>query len=164
MFRMIKMPLTRRRERKMEERNSITGISQGDLRKLYRELRLTRFVSIISSLLAILLLLWGGTLISTIKDVEKETRPVMEKIAEVDIENLNASLKHVNETLESVDLDPIVQAIEELDVEGLNAAIDSLDMEELTKALKNLNDAADIFKQISQTLSQSLSPLTSLFK
>lgn len=143
----------------MEERNNITGISRDDMRKLFWELRFTRTVSIISSLLAVLLLIGGGWLIYTIKGIERETAPVMEKIAEVDIENLNATLKQVNETLESVDLEPVVQAIEELDVEGFNAAIDSLDMEELTKALKNLNDAADIFRQISQ----SLSPLTSLF-
>ena len=147
----------------MEERNNVNGISQDDLRNLFRELRFTRIVSLVSSFLAILLLIWGGHLIYTIKDIERKTEPVMEKITEVDIENLNATLKHVNETLESVDLEPIVQAIEELDVEGFNAAINSLDMEELTKALKNLNDAADIFRQISQTFSQLLSPLTSFF-
>lgn len=147
----------------MEERNNVNVISQDDLGKLFRELRFTRSVSIISSLLAMLLLILGCWLIYTIKDIERETEPVLEKIAEVDMENLNATLKHVNETLESVDLEPIVQAIEELDVEGFNAAINSLDMEELTKALKNLNDAADIFRQISQTFSQLLSPLTSFF-
>ena len=143
----------------MEERSNVNVISQDDLAKLFRELRFTRSVSIISSLLTILLLLWGSWLIYTIKDIQRETEPVLEKIAEVDIDNLNATLKHVNETLESVDLEPIVQAIEDLDVEGLNAAINSLDMEELTKALKNLNDAADVFKQISQSLSR----LTSFF-
>ena len=130
------------------------------MRKLFRELRFTRTVSIISSLLAILLLIWGSCLIYTIKDIERETEPLMEKIAEVDIENLNATLRQVNEKLESVDLEPIVQALKELDVEEFNAAIDSLDMEELMKAIKNLNDAADIFKQISE----SLSPLTSFFR
>lgn len=104
----------------MEERNNITGISQDDMGKLFRELRFTRTVSIVSSLLAVFLLLWGCWLIYTIKGIERKTEPVMEKIAEVDIESLNATLKHVNETLESVDLEPIVQAIEELDVEGLN--------------------------------------------
>ena len=157
------MPLTRRKERKMEERINTTGIQQDDMRKLFRELRFTRIVSLFSSFLAVLLLIWGSYLVYIIKGIEKDAEPVMEKIAEVDIESLNATLEHVNETLESVDLEPVVQAIEELDVEGLNAAIGSLDMEELTKALKNLNDAADVFKQISQTLSQSLSPITSFF-
>ena len=140
-----------------------TEMPQGDMSKLFRELRFTRAVSIISSLLVILLLICGGWLIYTIKDFEREAEPALEKFAEVDMENLNATLKHVNETLESVDLEPIVQAIEELDVEGFNAAINSLDMEELSKALKNLNDAADIFRQISQMLSQALNPLTSFF-
>lgn len=148
----------------MEETNrKYTEIMQNDMSKLFRELRFTRTVSIISSLFAILLLIWGCWLIYTIKDIERETKPALEKIAEVDMENLNATLKHVNETLESVDLEPIVQAIEELDVEGFNAAINSLDMEELSKALKNLNDAADIFRQISQTFSQLISPITSFF-
>lgn len=137
----------------------MTEMSQNDMSKLYRELRLTRIVGIISSLLACLLLIWGGYLVYTIKGVLREAEPVMEKIAEVDVAGLNTTLEHVNETLESVDLEPIVLAIEELDVDGINAAIESLDMEELSKALKNLNDAADIMKKISQ----SLSPLTSFF-
>lgn len=146
-----------------EVNGKLTGMPQEDMGKLLRELRFTRIVSIISSLLAVLLLVFGGYLVYTVKDIMREAEPVMEKIVEVDIENLNATLKHVNETLESVDLEPVVQAIEELDVEGFNAAIDSLDMEELTKALKNMNDAADVFRQISQSLSQLLSKLTSLF-
>lgn len=147
----------------MEERNNANVISQDDLRKLFRELRFTRSVSIISSLLAVLLLIWGGWLLYIIKDIEREAEPALKKIAEVDMENLNATLMHVNETLESVDLEPIAQAIEDLDVEGFNTAINSLDMEELTKALKNLNDAAEIFRQVSQTLSQFLSTFTSFF-
>lgn len=144
----------------MEERNrKITEIPQDDVSKLFRELRFTRAVSIISSLLVILLLICGGWLINTIRGFEKEAGPALEKFAEVDMENLNATLKHVNETMESADFEPLVHAIEELDVEGFNNAINSLDMEELTKALKNLNDAADILKQISE----SLNPLTSLF-
>ena len=146
----------------MEERNGefMTEMSQNDMNKLYRELRSTRIIGIVSSLLAFLLLIWGGYLVYTIKGTLREAEPVMEKIAEVDVASLNATLEHVNETLESVDLEPIVQAIEELDVDGINAAIESLDMEELSKALKNLNDAADIMKKISQ----SLSPLTSFFE
>lgn len=146
-----------------EENGKLTEMPQADMARLFKELRFTRIVSIISSLVAMLLLVWGGYLVYTVKGIVREAEPVMEKIAEVDVESLNATLAHVNETLESVDLDAVVQAIEELDVEGLNAAIDSLDMEELTKALKNLNDAADVFKQISQSFSQLLSPLTSLF-
>ena len=141
----------------------MTGLSQNDMDKLLKELRLTRIVSIISSLLALSLLILGGYFVYTIKGTLREAEPVMEKIAEVDVESLNATLEHINETLEAVDFEPVVQAIEELDVEGFNAAIDSLDMEELSKALKNLNDAADIFRQISQTFSESLGRLTSIF-
>ena len=137
----------------------MTGLSQNDMDKLFRELRLTRIVSIISSLLALSLLIMGGYFAHTIKGTLREAEPAMEKIAEVDVESLNATLEHINETLEAVDLEPIMQAIEELDVEGLNTAIDSLDMEELSKALRNLNDAADIMKKIGETLS----PLTSIF-
>ena len=137
----------------------MTVLSQDDMSKLFRELRLTRIVSIISSLLALSLLILGGYFAYTVKDALKEAEPVMEKIAEMDVESLNATLEHINETLETVDLEPIVQAIEELDVEGLNSAIDSLDMVELSKALRNLNDAADIMKKIGE----SLSPLTSIF-
>lgn len=148
----------------MEEINrKFTEMPQGDMSKLFRELRFTRIVSIVSSLLAVFLLVWGGYLVYTIKGIVREAEPVMEKIEEVDVESLNATLEHVNETLETVDLEPVVQAIEELDVEGFNAAIESLDMEELSKALRNLNDAADAFRQISQTISQSLGSLTSFF-
>ena len=146
-----------------EVNGKLTEMPRDDMRKLLRDLRFTRIVSIISSLLATLLLVWGGYLVYTVKDIMREVEPVMEKIAEVDVESLNATLEHVNETLETVDLEVVVQAIDELDVKGLNAAIDSLDMEELTKALKNLNDAADVFKQISQSLTQLLSPLTAFF-
>lgn len=131
-------------EEKLEERNGVfmTGMSQNDMDKLFRELRLTRIVSIISSLLALSLLVLGGYFAHTVKGTLREAEPVMEKIAELDVESLNATLDHINETLETVDLEPIV-----------------LTIEELSKALKNLNDAADIIKKISQ----SLSLLTSIF-
>ena len=140
-----------------------TEMPQADMNKLFRELRITRMVSIISSFLALLLLIWSGYLAYTVKGIVREVEPAMEKIARVDVESLNATLEHVNETLETVDLEPVVQAIEELDVEGLNTAIESLDMGELSEALKNLNDAADIFRQISQSFSESLGRLTSIF-
>ena len=137
----------------------MTELLQNDMDKLLKELRLTRIVSIISSLLALSLLILGGYFAHVIAGTFREAEPVMEKIAEVDVESLNATLENINETLEAVDLEPLVLAIEELDVEGLNAAIDSLDMEELSEALRNLNDAADIMKNIGQALSS----LTSIF-
>lgn len=141
-------------------RNSAAQMQQEDMKKLFRELRITRILSTVSSLLAVLLLVGGGYLFFTIRDIMREARPAIEKISEVDMEDFNATLAHINETLETVDFEPVVQAIEELDVEGLNSAINSLDMEEFSEALRNMNDAAEAFKK----LSQSFESLTSFFR
>ena len=41
----------------------------------------------------------------------------------------------------------------ELDVDALNSAIGGLDTEEISKSLKNLKDAADRIREVSENLS-----------
>lgn len=127
-------------------------MQQSDMAKLYRELRFTRIVGMVSSFLAVLLLIGGGYLLNTVKDVTREVQPVVDIISAVDVESFNNTLEQVNIVIETVDWEKLSQSLGELDVEALNKAIADLDTAELSEALANLNAAVEMLRSISQSL------------
>lgn len=128
------------------EQNQIT---EWDVKRLRRELLITRIFCGISSFLTGCLLL-GGFLFfkmtEPVFEVLNEAQPMMEQMAQLDVDEVNATLEQINTTLESVDWEQITQALGELDIESINTAIEGLDTEELTEAVENMNNAADVLE------------------
>ena len=134
---------------------------ENSLEQLRKELRITRVVCIVSSVLTSALLLGGILLYGQMRPVlelTKETGPIIEELAELDIESVNMTLEQVGNTLGSVDWKEVSNAIEsvdwqqvsdtigELDVETFNNAVEDLDTKEFSKAIERLNKVIDVLE------------------
>ncbi|MDE7184757.1 MAG: hypothetical protein K2O40_09860 [Lachnospiraceae bacterium] len=134
-------------------------IFEQQMKKLRRDLAFTRGVCIITSILTLLLICGGGYLFLRMQGVLENAQPILEQVAEVDMENVNDTLWQIRTTLETVDLDHVVatmeQAVEtldELDIDALNSAIEGLDTTELSEALTNLNDAVESLQRVEDSI------------
>ncbi len=139
--------------------NIITG---RDSRQLIKELRFTRIVCMVSSVLTLCLLAGGILLLGRVRELEKFCEPVVEKVSQLDVESLNETLGKVNVSLETVDWEQVAEALGELDVDAINSAIEHLDTEELSESLKNLNDAVETVREIGELLSEKMKSLSIL--
>ena len=129
------------------------------MKKLRRDLAFTRGVCIITSILTLLLICGGGYLFMRMQGVLENAQPILEQVAEVDIENVNETLWQIRTTLENVDLDHVVETmeqavdtLEEVDIDALNSAIEGLDTTELSEALTNLNDAVESLQRMEDSI------------
>lgn len=138
--------------------NSTVDISTQQLRK---ELRFTRIVCMVTSVLTIFLLAGGILLFGRVQELAAICEPVAEKVSELDVESLNDTLAHVNAALETVDWEQVADALGELDVDAINSAIEGLDTEELSKSLKNLNDAVEKIQEVSEKMNEGMNNVTS---
>ncbi|MDE6363951.1 MAG: hypothetical protein K2L86_06755 [Lachnospiraceae bacterium] len=134
-------------------------IFEQQMKKLRRDLAFTRGMCIITSILTLLLICGGGYLFLRMQGVLENAQPILEQVAEVDMENVNETLWQIRTTLETVDLDHVVatmeQAVEtldELDIDALNSAIEGLDTTELSEALTNLNDAVESLQRVEDSI------------
>ena len=141
----------------MEENSKGTvNIDNTVLIRLRGELRRTRVISLILTVLLVLALVGGIFFFRELRLAREQMEPLVEQISALNMDELNLALEEVNETLETVDWDQVAQAIGSLDVDALNTAIENLDTKELTEALKKLNDAADALGRIGDSLKQIL--------
>lgn len=143
--------------------------------QLMKELRFTQIICVVSSLLTLCLLAGGIFLFCRVRGLAESCRPVVEKVEKLDVESLNDTLAHINSSLETVDweqvaeslsrldVDAINSAIEKLDVDAINSAIEGLDTEELTQSLKNLNEAVEKIREISDKMSNMTSWVGGIF-
>ncbi len=108
-----------------------------ELQKLKKELKLTRYCSLITAVLLVCVIAGGAYMVNRLAPAVtalQEMQPVVEKLNNLDVEMLN-------------------EKIEQLDMEGLNQAMEGLDTEELSKAIKNINDVSDKLQEIGNTFS-----------
>ena len=138
------------------------NVTDPNIQRLIRELKITRIACIIVSVLTLCLLAGGVFLFGRVQRMAEICEPVVEKISALDVESLNRTMDNVNASLEGVDWEQVAAALEKLDVDALNAAIEGLDTAELTQSLKNLNEAVEKIRELSEKLS-SLSSLFSVF-
>ena len=132
-------------------------------RQLLRELKITRVICMISSLLTLCLLAGGVFLFGKVGELIQMCEPVVEKVSELDVESLNDTLGHVNASLEEVDWEEVADALGSLDVSALNAALEGLDTRELSESLKNLNDAVEMIRELGERMSSMLSSFGDFF-
>lgn len=124
----------------------------GDFAMLRRELKRTRIFCTISSVLSICLLVCMVIIAINIRPViayASETKDKLEQLAQFtrEAEPLLADISQFTQ-----DIHTGISQLSEVDMDALNKTLErleALDTEELSKALKNLNDAADRLTDIS---------------
>ncbi len=125
-----------------------------DIKKLRRDLKINRVLSITTIVLMLCLLI---PLLQVLQQIQGTVEPVVEQISEVDMDTLNSSLgslKVVAEELAAADIDwqQLSETINELDVDALNETLQGLDTEELTETLANLNAACESLQALESRL------------
>ena len=128
-------------------------VTDPNIRQLIKELKITRIVCIITSALTLCLLIGGMFLFGKVQKIAGICEPVVEKVSALDVESLHRTMDNVNASMEEVDWKQVADALEKLDVDALNSAIEGLDTTELTQLLKNLNEAVEKIREISDKLS-----------
>ncbi len=124
------------------------------LKKLRRDLKFNRILSIVSVLLTICLL---GALVW----VQRTLEPVVEQVSQLDIDTVNSTLTEAESVLteisdSDIDWEQLSGTIAGLDVDTLNETMRALDMEQLTEAIENLNDASEAIQELADSLNNSL--------
>lgn len=132
-------------------------------RQLLRELKFTRMICVVSSLLTLCLLAGGVFLFGRVRELAQMCEPMVEKVSELDVESLNGALNHVNASLEQVDWEEVADTLGKLDVDALNSALEGLDTRELSESLRNLNDAVETIRQLGEKMSSLVSSFGELF-
>ncbi len=132
-------------------------------RQLMKELKLTRIICTVSSVLTLCLMAGGILLFGKVQELAEICKPVAEKVSELDVESLNDTLAHINASLETVDWEQVADVLGKLDVEALNSAIEGMDTEELSESLKNLNDAVEKIQEISEKMGNLTSWVGEMF-
>lgn len=128
----------------MNHRDSLQQSQEEMMQSLQKELKITRYCSLIAAGLLICVLAGGVYLANCMSPITKavqEMQPIMEELGKIDVDLLN-------------------EKIAQLDMEGLNKAIEGLDTEELSKLLQNINEAAEMLEKVGdgfQSFSDSVS-------
>lgn len=122
------------------------------MKKLRRELLITRIFTMILTVIMLVVLAGGFLVCKTVQGYVQEAEPMLEQLSELDIISFNDTVTGLNETLNSVDWEQVSAQLGELDVEALNEAIAGLDTEELSTTLKNVNEAAENLRKLSDGL------------
>ncbi|MCC8162584.1 MAG: hypothetical protein LIO86_05310 [Lachnospiraceae bacterium] len=124
------------------------------LKKLRRDLKVNRIISIVSVLLTVCLL---GALVWAAGTLE----PVVEQVSQLDIDTVNNTLTEAESVLteisaSDIDWEQLSGTIAGLDVDTLNETMRALDMEQLTEAIENLNEASEAIQELADSLNSSL--------
>jgi len=127
--------------------------------KLRKELRVTRIFSMISSILMICIIVGGLLICNAAKGYVEQVWPLIEQLETVDFAAIDETVKTVDKSLNAVDWEYMSEQLSKLNVDAINEAIAGLDTQELTKALENINSAAETL----QNMSGSLKAFTSKF-
>lgn len=121
--------------------------------KLTRELHVTRFFCILSSLFTLILLIGGFYFFRSLEPfytLAEDVQPVLQQFSQLDIDAFNQALSQL-------DIEEIQSTLEQIDTDAINSVLNNLDAEELSEALKNLNDATETLHNLSERLTSFMS-------
>lgn len=119
---------------------------------LRRELRMTRIINGIVSILLVCVLLGGVLFYAKAQKYAEQVRPLTEKLAMVDYEVLNETMSSLNTSLNEIDWSVLSEGLSEVDWKQLSEDLEAIDWEKLSATLKNLNNTADAMKNFSDSL------------
>lgn len=145
-------------------------VSEKVIKKLQRDLLVTRIFSAISSLLMIAILAGGFYMFRTVQTYAVQVdgyvteimtyadsmEPTITQLSKVDIEALNNTMDQMTVAFAEVDFERLAQQIDDLDVEAINAKVAALDVDSLNAKINAL-DIDGINKTIKELDTAELS-------
>lgn len=125
---------------------------ENSIYKLTKELRITRFFCILSSLLTLFLLIGGFFIFRSLEPfyhLVQDVQPVLQQFSQLDIESFN-------QVLSQIDVEGIQSILEQIDTDAINSTLQGLDIEEFSTTLKNLNDITEVLRSLSERFNSFL--------
>ena len=132
-----------------QEKGNYMQTESSAIDALRRELRVTRIFSAVTSLLIIAVLVGGFLVWSEVTTYVDEVWPLVEQLSTMDFAAISSTMEKLDQTVGTVDWENMSKQLGALNVDAINEAIDGLDTEELTKALANINEAAETLQKLS---------------
>lgn len=125
-----------------------------DMKSLKRSLRVNRVINIISSLLSLTVFIVLVIVIGKVDSFREELTPAINKISEIDVQQVNAAIENFNAMMEEFDMEEINAKFESVDLEAIGEIVESINPEELEKTLNNINSVSERLKIISDKISR----------
>lgn len=129
-------------------KNNILEQPQDEMLKaLRKELKFTRFCSLLVATLLVFVIVGGIYIVNKITpalDAVEKMQPAIAKIEQLDIEVLN-------------------EKMEQLDIEGLNKIVEELDAAALSEVLRNINEAITALEEMKDGFSDFSDSMTDSF-
>lgn len=125
-----------------------------DMKSLKRSLRVNRVINIISSLLSLTVFIVLVIVIGKVDSFREELTPAIDKISEIDVQQVNAAIENFNVMMEEFDMEEINAKFESVDLEAIGEIVESINPEELEKTLNNISSVSERLKTISDKISR----------
>ena len=132
-----------------QEKGNYVQTESSAIDALRRELRITRIFSAVTSILIVVMLAGGFVVCNEVKTYVDEVWPLVEQLSTVDFAAISSTMENLEQTVGTVDWEYMSKQLGALNVDAINEAIEGLDTEELTKALANINEAAETLQKLS---------------
>lgn len=137
----------------MRDEYQTMEVSEKLIKKLQRDLWVTRLFSLFSSLLMIVILAGGYYLYQVVQVYVKQAegyvteivtyaesvKPALNQLSQVDTEALARTLEQMSVAFAEVDFEQLATQIEDLDVESINYKMDALDVDAINEKIKALD-------------------------
>lgn len=137
----------------MHNEYQVVEISERLVKKLQRDLWITRLFAMFSSLLMIVILAGGYYLYQVVQVYVKQAegyvteimtyaenvKPALNQLSQVDSEVLKQTLEQMSVAFAEVDFEKLAQQVEDLDVESINYKIDTLDVDAINEKINALD-------------------------
>lgn len=132
-----------------QENEKLMQTEDSAIKALRKELRMTRIFSAITSLLIIAMLAGGFVVCSEVKSYVDEVWPLIDQLSTIDFASISNTMENLEQTVGTVDWEYMSEQLGALNVDAINEAIEGLDTQELSKALANINEAAETLQKLS---------------
>jgi len=123
-----------------------------EMQTLRKSLYVNRIFSIVSSMLSLVFIVVLVIGIVRMNAFMSEVRVVADKVAEIDIAQVNSAIEKFNATVEQVDFEYINDSFKEVDMKAIGEIVETIDAAELEETLENINSVSETLKKLSEKI------------
>lgn len=124
-----------------------------EVRALKKSLLINRVLSIVSSVFSAIMIVVLVIGIGRVDAFTEEVRVVADRVAEIDMDQVNSAIEKFNMTMEEIDFAYINASFQEVDMKKIGEIVETIDAAELEETLENINDVSEKLKKLSETIS-----------
>lgn len=124
-----------------------------EIQTLKKSLYINRIIGVISSVLSLIMIIVLLVGISRMNIFMKEVQVVADRVAEIDMDQVNSAIEKFNATVEKIDFEYLNDSFKEVDMKKIGEIVETINAAELEETLENINTVSEKLKKISDTIS-----------